>query len=179
MTNTSIQDSVLDQKYEYSYDRFAEISSQLKYPMTESVFFEDNSLTKEDWTEDVITLLLRIRSNQSMYDVAIKQKQRSTLRLIIEITLLYTIRDPKRSAWIRKIYNSLIRKVLPQPSEKIAKTSVSQKLDRYLIVEQVKTNSASRIIGIYFKSFIYQLLPIELKKIRLLRHRELLEQTLW
>lgn len=139
MTNTSIQSSVSDQKYEYSYDRFAEISGQLKYPMTESVFFEDNSLTKEDWTEGVITLLLRIRSNQSMYDVAISQKLCSTVRLVLELRLLYIIRNPKRSKWIREIYNSLIRKISPQPAKRIAKTNVSQRLDRYLIVEQVKT----------------------------------------
>jgi arachidonate 15-lipoxygenase len=139
MANTSTQDSALGQKYEYSYDRFTKISSQLEYPMIAAVFLEDNSLTKEDWTEQVFTLLLRIRSNQSMYDVAINQKLCSTIRLILELRLLYIIRNPKQYAWIRKIYNSLIRKILPQPSEQIAKPNVSQRLDRYLIVEQVKT----------------------------------------
>ena len=76
-----------DQKYEYDYDRFVESleDPDLKYPMVSFVFKEDNSLTRGVWVEQVVTLLLRIQSNQSMYDLAIKENICSTFRLAFNI----------------------------------------------------------------------------------------------
>jgi arachidonate 15-lipoxygenase len=140
MTNKNPQDPALDQKYEYYYDRLAEISSSLKYPMVASIFFEDNSLAKEDWVKDVATLLLRIRSNQAMYDVAINEDRCSTLKLIFDIRLFNIISNPKRSAWIREIFNlliSILKKLSFSPKQP-APIIVDRGLDGYLINEQIK-----------------------------------------
>jgi arachidonate 15-lipoxygenase len=138
MTNTSPQDPASNQTYKYDYTRFAKISDRLKYPMVSSVFLADSSLLKEAWVNDVASLLLRIRSNQAMYDVAINQKRSSTLQLIFDLRLLYILSDPQQSAWIRTIYNVVIRRLLAKPPVQSGPVNVDPSLDEYLIKQQVK-----------------------------------------
>jgi arachidonate 15-lipoxygenase len=114
MTNTLPQDNATDQEYQYSYDAFVHLAQnstdaqKLKYPMTPSVFYEDNSLTKGNWTKDVLSTLLRIRSNQTMYDVAIKEERCSTLQFVFDIRFLTFIDSPNNSRFIAKIYSFLL-----------------------------------------------------------------------
>ena len=73
MTNKPSQNYNPDKKetdYTYNYDRFSKISENLKYPMVGSVFLKQSSLINNVWVKKVATLLLRIHSNQTMYDVA-------------------------------------------------------------------------------------------------------------
>ncbi len=108
MTIIPSQNASLRKKYEYTYEAFTNISPNLKYPMAASVFFEDNSLTKPKWANDVASALLLIRSNQAMYDVVINQERCSTLRFIFDIRFLTFLNSSKNSKLIRNIYNSLI-----------------------------------------------------------------------
>jgi arachidonate 15-lipoxygenase len=114
MTNMPPQDNAAAQEYQYSYDAFAPVAhnstdaQKLKYPMTRSVFYADNSLTKGSWTKDVLSTLLRIRSNQAMYDVAINKDMCSTLRFVFDFRFLIFLDDPKNSQFIGKIYSLLL-----------------------------------------------------------------------
>jgi arachidonate 15-lipoxygenase len=112
------------QKYEYDYDRFGGSlkDPDLKYPMVSFVFKEDNSLTIGAWVEQVVTLLLRIRSNQSMYDLAIRQKIFSIFRLAFNIKLNNLIANSKL---IRKTYTFVIKYLIAENVKKIQKKKIS------------------------------------------------------
>ncbi len=94
--------------YEYTYEAFKEISPDLKYPMSSFVLFEDNSLTKRKWANAVSSTLLRIRSNQAMYDVAINQNRCSTFQFIFDIRFSAFLNNPNNSRLITNVYNFLI-----------------------------------------------------------------------
>ncbi|MGB8701105.1 MAG: lipoxygenase family protein, partial [Thermosynechococcaceae cyanobacterium] len=108
MTTILPQDASPRKDYEYDYEKFTPIAAHLKYPMAESVLFEDNSLTKGEWANAVITTLLRIRSNQAMYDVAINHDRYSTLRFILDISFLDFLDNPKNSNLIKTVYKFLL-----------------------------------------------------------------------
>lgn len=112
------------QKYEYDYDRFVEslMDPDLKYPMVSCVFKEDNSLTLGAWVEQVVTLLLRIRSNQSMYDLAIKQNIFSVLKLAFDIRFTYLVANSK---WIRKTYTFVVKYLISEDVKTIQKKKIS------------------------------------------------------
>lgn len=126
MTNTFIPDSTVDQKYEYDYDRFAQSLNEpdLKYPMVSSVFKKDNSLTIGTWVEQVVTLLLRIQSNQSMYDLAIKQKSFSVFKLAFGVRFTYLITNSKL---IRKAYTFVVQYLISANVKTIQKKKISNR----------------------------------------------------
>jgi arachidonate 15-lipoxygenase len=103
---TSSTDNSSRQDYEYNYDAFVNIDPSLRYPMAANVLFEDNSLTKPDWTYNVVSVLLRIRANQTLYDIAIEKKPFSAFSFIFDIRLLTFVRDPDSAdaiGWIYKL----------------------------------------------------------------------------
>lgn len=137
------------QKYEYDYDRFVEslMDPTLKYPMVSSVFKEDNPLTVWAWVEQVVTLLLRIQSNQSMYELAIKENVCSIFTIFklafnIRFTNLFT-----NKKWVGEV----IRKVL---------TFVV----KYLISEQVKTVENKKISNSGSKPKLEERIPLIAKR---------------
>jgi arachidonate 15-lipoxygenase len=147
MNHTSSSETNPDQEYEYTYEAFTDIDPSLKYPMAASVFFEDNSLTKEKWTNDVVSTLVRIRSNQSMYDVAINRDRFSILQFFFDLRFLTFLSNPKESKFISKIYNFLlwIFKIFSRSSKPTKQPRISQRFDEYLIVEKVKSIQAKTI----------------------------------
>jgi arachidonate 15-lipoxygenase len=114
------------QVYEYDYNRFAESlkDPSVKYPMTSCVFKEDNSLTKGYWVEDVLTLLLRIRSNQALYDLEVKQNQCSALKLFFDIRFSSLIKSS--NPWVRKIYAFIVRYLIPSQVKEIQNKKISE-----------------------------------------------------
>jgi arachidonate 15-lipoxygenase len=131
MTNILPQDTAANPQYEYTYDLFVPIAQgsvdadKLKYPMTAAVFYEDSSLTKGNWTKDVLSTLLRIRSNQAMYDVAINRDRCSTLQFVFDIKFLTFLDNPNNSKFIGKIYDLLLW-ILKSSSKSVKKTSQSK-----------------------------------------------------
>jgi hypothetical protein len=103
MKNNPPQDRDPALEYKYSYDCFINIlkekgeegrikdENRLKYPMVSSIFLEESSLIKVDWIKQVATLILRIHSNQTMYDVAISEKTFASLLLIFDFRFSRTI----------------------------------------------------------------------------------------
>jgi arachidonate 15-lipoxygenase len=118
------QNSPSGQKYEYDYDRFVEslMDPDLKYPMVSCVFKEDNSLTIGAWVEQVVTLLLRVRSNQSMYDLAIKQNIFSVFKLAFDIRFTDLIANSKL---IRKAYTFVVKYLISEDVKTIQKKKIS------------------------------------------------------
>jgi arachidonate 15-lipoxygenase len=114
------------QVYEYDYNRFAESlrDPSLKYPMTSGVFKEDNSLTKGYWIEDVLTLLLRIRSNQALYDVEINQNQCSALKLIFDIRFSHLIKSS--NPLVKRIYAFIVRFLIPSQVKEIQNKKITK-----------------------------------------------------
>ena len=150
MTNIPPQDTSLDKEYYYDYEKFTKIDRDLKYPMAASILFEDNSLTKPQWANDVAETLLRVRSNQTMYDIAIKQNPFAILKLIFDIRFLAFMRNPKNSSLIEKIYKILIKilKFISKTSRKSLKSKdVRQKGDDLanIIIEKNITEKVKRI----------------------------------
>ena len=113
-------------EYDYDYDRFAESLKEpsLKYPMTSCVFKKDNSLTKGYWVEDVLTLLLRIRSNQALYDVEINQNQCSALKLIFDIRFSHLIKSS--NPLVKRIYAFIVRFLIPSQVKEIQNKKISE-----------------------------------------------------
>ena len=134
MTNKFSQSHNPDKEeteYTYNYDRFSEISDKLKYPMVESVFLKQSSLINNVWVKKVATLLLRIHSNQTMYDVAISQKPFSSFLLIFDVRfsrLLLDILDSiSRNKFLERLYNWIIRQLLVSQIKAIkARSTVSE-----------------------------------------------------
>jgi arachidonate 15-lipoxygenase len=108
MTNILPQDASPHKEYEYTYEAFTPISPTLKYPMASFVFFEDNSLTKPEWANKVADTLLRVRSNQALYDIAIKQDPFAPLKLLFDIRFLAFLNNPQNSRLIEKVYKILL-----------------------------------------------------------------------
>lgn len=107
--NTNPEQYASPQKdYEYTYEAFRDISPNLKYPMSKSILFEDNSLTKPSWINDVSSILLRVRSNQAMYDIAINQSRCSAFGFIFDIKFWAFLNNPNNSKLIKKVYNILL-----------------------------------------------------------------------
>ncbi len=94
--------------YDYNHNALAQMLKQdspsLKYPMAASVPFEENSLTKLEWTRDVVAILLRIQSNQAMYDVTIEGN--SVIKLLWYIRLSRILKD--NSGWVGWLYKVLL-----------------------------------------------------------------------
>jgi arachidonate 15-lipoxygenase len=120
-----MKNDVSTQVYEYDYNRFAESLKDptLKYPMTSSVFKEDNSLTKGYWVEDVLTLLLRIRSNQALYDLEVNQNQCSALKLFFDIRFTSLIKSS--NPWVKKIYAFIVRYLIPSQVKEIQSKKIA------------------------------------------------------
>jgi arachidonate 15-lipoxygenase len=94
--------------YDYNHDALSEMLKQdspsLKYPMAASVPFDENSLTKLEWTRDVVATLLRIQSNQAMYDVTIEGN--SVIKLLWYIRLSRILKE--NSGWVGSLYKALL-----------------------------------------------------------------------
>jgi arachidonate 15-lipoxygenase len=104
MSNTSPQE-----EYTYNNEVLSSIlpdAQGLSYPMVSAVFLEDQSLTKLDWTKDVASILLRIQSNQAMYDVAIQRG--SFYNLIWYIRLSRLLKNPQNADWIEWLYKKIL-----------------------------------------------------------------------
>ena len=114
------------QKYDYDYDRFVEslMEPDLKYPMVSSVFKKDNSLTIGTWVEQVATLLLRVRSNQSMYELAIKQNMFSIFKLAFDSKFINLIANDK---WFGKIHPFLVKFLISENVKTIENKKISNR----------------------------------------------------
>jgi arachidonate 15-lipoxygenase len=121
-----MKNDVSTQVYEYDYNRFAESlkDPSVKYPMTSCVFKEDNSLTKGPWVEGVLTLLLRIRSNQALYDLEIKQNQCSSLKLFFDIRFSHLIKSS--NPLVKRIYEFIVRYLIPSQVKEIQNKKVTE-----------------------------------------------------
>jgi arachidonate 15-lipoxygenase len=114
MMNTNPNtDTASRQDYEYDYDAFinldpAQVDLTLKYPMAANVLFEDNSLTKPMWAYYVVSTLLRIRANQTLYNMAINKQMFAAFDFIFDIRLLTFVRDPDSADAIGWIYKLLL-----------------------------------------------------------------------
>jgi arachidonate 15-lipoxygenase len=97
------------EKYKYRHDAFAAIDPSLKYPMAEAVLFADKSLTKGKWTKDVVSLLLRVQSNQAMHDIAVNKDFFSSVKkLFWYLRLSMLLKDPKNMGWIGFVYKVIL-----------------------------------------------------------------------
>ncbi len=133
MTTIQPQDTDLRTDYEYNYNAFVNIDPDnidpsLTYPMAANVLFEDNSLTKPMWAYSVVSTLLRIRSNQTLYDVAIDKKPFSAFSFISDIRLLTFVRDPDSADAIGWIYKLLL--LFLKLASKITKQIPAEKGDK-------------------------------------------------
>lgn len=100
------------EKYRFNYEKFNYVTPNPQYPMADEIPFEDNSLTKPDWTVDVVSLLLRILANQSLFDSEIKKG--SLCRFILYFRLNRLINNSKHKGLIERLYKAIlsIRQVL-------------------------------------------------------------------
>jgi arachidonate 15-lipoxygenase len=111
MTLSSDQNSP---KYEYDYGKFIQIAPKypdkdsLKYPMAAEVFYEDNSITKGDWFKAVASAVLRVRSNQTLYDVAIEKKPCAPIAFIVDFLLLRFVENPRNPRLRDRLYGVLL-----------------------------------------------------------------------
>jgi arachidonate 15-lipoxygenase len=94
--------------YQYNHEILFDIlnlkSSDLRYPVAKKVPLEDSSLTKLTWVRDVVSILLRIQSNQAMYDVAIRGD--SVIKLVWYVRLSRILKE--NSGAVGSIYKGLI-----------------------------------------------------------------------
>jgi arachidonate 15-lipoxygenase len=127
MINIPPQAAAPHTQYQYVYDAFINIDPKtipptVIYPMAAAVLFEDNSLTKPMWAYYVVSTLLRIRSNQTLYDVVINKKVFSAFNFIFDIRLLTFISNPASSDVVNGIYKFLllILKFTAKSGEKIS-----------------------------------------------------------
>jgi arachidonate 15-lipoxygenase len=159
-----MKNDVSTQVYEYDYNRFAESLKDptLKYPMTSCVFKEDNSLTKGYWVEDVLTLLLRIRSNQALYDLEVNQNQCSALKLFFDIRFSSLIKSS--NPWVRKIYAFIVRYLIPSQVKEIQNKKITEPEPDPILVSDDKIPSIPQMSTLGLKSYqdLFQLiyLPI-------------------
>jgi arachidonate 15-lipoxygenase len=159
-----MKNDVSTQVYEYDYNRFAESLKDptLKYPMTSCVFKEDNSLTKGYWVEDVLTLLLRIRSNQALYDLEVNQNQCSALKLFFDIRFSSLIKSS--NPWVRKIYAFVVRYLIPSQVKEIQNKKITEPEPDPTLVSDDKIPSIPQMSALGLKSYqdLFQLiyLPI-------------------
>ncbi len=160
MTNNTAQNSTSSQVYKYDYDRFAESlkDPSLKYPMTSCVFKEDNSLTKGYWVEDVLTLLLRIRSNQALYDLEIKQNQESAFKLFFDIRFSHLIKSS--NPWVRRIYAFVVRYLIPSQVKEIQNKKITEPEPDPTLVSNGKIPSIPQMSTLGLKSYqdLFQLI---------------------
>lgn len=94
------------EQYEYRYDALQDISPELRYPMASKIMFADQSFTKWKWTQTLISIVLRILSNQAMQDVAVRRG--SARRLITYVRLSRILESPKHLSFIERIFYSLL-----------------------------------------------------------------------
>ncbi|CAN1210924.1 Lipoxygenase [Tumidithrix helvetica PCC 7403] len=102
-------EALLDQKYTYNHNAFAQMlgkqsDPKLTYPVASAVAFEDNSLTKGEWIYDVVSILLRAQANQAMYDVAIKKGSIFSLIWYVRLSRLLS----ENPSWIERIYKAVL-----------------------------------------------------------------------
>jgi arachidonate 15-lipoxygenase len=96
-------------KYEYNHRALAdmlkiEITPDLTYPLAATVEFDDNSLTKGEWLYDVVSILLRAKSNQAMYDVAIEGGSVFGLIGYMRLSRLLS----QNPGWIERLYKAAL-----------------------------------------------------------------------
>jgi arachidonate 15-lipoxygenase len=97
------------EEYQYNYKAFAAIDPSLEYPMARSVPFADKSLTKGKWTKDVVSLLLRVQSNQAMHDIAVDDHFFSSIRkLFWYLRLSMILKNPNNMGWIGFVYKAIL-----------------------------------------------------------------------
>ena len=97
------------EEYQYNYTAFAAIDPSLEYPMALSVPFADKSLTKGKWTKDVVSLLLRVQSNQAMHDIAVNKNFFSSIKKLFWYIRFYVLlKDPGNMGWIEPIYKGVL-----------------------------------------------------------------------
>jgi arachidonate 15-lipoxygenase len=168
MTTTTPQETTLNSGYEYNYNRFINIDPDnidpsLTYPMAANVLFKDNSLTKLLWAYYVVSTLLRIRSNQTLYDIAINKKIFSTIKFIFDFRLLTFVRNPDSADTVGGIYQILIS-FLKYMSSRSTKMPIDEK-------RRVAINSfANNIIG---RGFALKVRSIQKQERRYQKMREI------
>lgn len=92
--------------YRFDLRKFVDISPALQYPMVAQVPEAENSLTKQDWVLDVVSILLRIQANQSMYDSEIQRG--SLCKLVWYVRLYKLIGNPNQRGFVETIYKALL-----------------------------------------------------------------------
>jgi len=144
-------------EYEYTYEAFTKVNPNLKYPMAAYIFFEDNSLTKPKWANAAASALLRLRSNQAMYDVVINQERCSTLKFILDIRFSTFLSNPKNSKLIKKVYNSLIRvlRFTSNPFRQISKVEDNLQTADHLANSIIEKNITEKVKSIQEKETQY------------------------
>jgi arachidonate 15-lipoxygenase len=147
MTNSLPQDN--SPEYKYNYDAFWPVSQKspdqpnLQYPMAAEVFYEDNSLTKKDWAAAVASTLVRVRTNQTLYDVEIERKPFATLKLIFDIKLLRFIENPEDPGLLGGIYKFLL--AILKNSSNVFKKSPKGKTARTPLVTKIFADEVKSI----------------------------------
>ncbi len=97
------------EEYQYNYESFVRIDPDLRYPMAKSVPFADKSLTKGKWTKNVVSLLLRVQSNQAMHDMAVNKNFFSSIKKLFWYIRFYMLlKDPGNMGWIEPIYKGVL-----------------------------------------------------------------------
>ncbi len=94
------------EKYRFNYDKFNYVTPNPQYPMADEVPFEDNSLTKLDWTVDVVSLLLRVLANQSLFDSEIKKG--SLCKFVLYFRLNRLLSDSQYAGLIERLYKAIL-----------------------------------------------------------------------
>jgi arachidonate 15-lipoxygenase len=101
-------------EYEYDYEKFIQIApdypdpDSLKYPMATTVFYEENTISRGDWAKGVVSALLRVRANQTLYDIAIEKKLFAPFQFIVDFLLLRFVENPRNPEQLGRIYALLL-----------------------------------------------------------------------
>ncbi|MBD1877254.1 lipoxygenase [Nodosilinea sp. FACHB-131] len=148
-----------DQKYEYDYERFVNslMDPDLKYPMVSSVFKKDNSLTIGGWVEQVVTLLLRVRSNQSMYELAIKQNMFSVFKLAFDIKFTNLVTNSKV---IRRVYTFAVKHLISENVKTIQNKKISTPVQKTKRDERIPLIALRSPIGLKNYKDLFQVLHL-------------------
>jgi arachidonate 15-lipoxygenase len=140
--------------YEYDYEKFIQIApdypdpDSLKYPMATTVFYEENTISRGEWARGVASALLRVRANQTLYDIAIEKKWFAPVQFIVDFLLLRFVENPQNPEQLGRLYALLlgfIRAGSPDRSARSASPQQSGNMIGDAVMEKTLVRSVKTI----------------------------------
>jgi arachidonate 15-lipoxygenase len=141
-------------EYEYDYGKFIQIApdypdpDSLKYPMATTVFYEENTISRGEWARGVASALLRVRANQTLYDIAIEKKWFAPVQFIVDFLLLRFVENPQNPEQLGRLYALLlgfIRAGSPDRSARSASPQQSGNMIGDAVMEKTLVRSVKTI----------------------------------